>query len=174
MRRIIIWLIALSMCAVLSCTKNDDEPANGMYVDLGLTSGTKWKTLNEVNTANAESSYFSYFEAADQFGDKLPTLEQWIELFNECSWTWTGMGCKVVGSNGNSITLPAMGMRHSDNTSELQVGWAGCYWFYTTSIDSLNMPAFHFYENSNPAGVGSSISRLYTSFYRRSVRLVQD
>ena len=108
--------------------------------DLGLPSGTLWKNANE----GGDSTLYTYDEAVSMFGEKLPTLEQLEELDNECTWTWTGHGYKVTGSNGNSIYLPAAGYRYCDG----DVGYVGAYGYYwsSTPIDSEN--AQHLYFNS--------------------------
>lgn len=128
------------------------------YVDLGLSSGTKWKSANE-------KGFYSYDLAIRNFGSSLPTQEQWMELKNECEWTWTGMGYKVVGSNGNHISLPVVGSRHC-NGNVLNVGSYGDYWS-STPIDSDDAWYLHF-----------SSGRVYMSnlnrCYGQSVRLVQD
>ena len=54
------------------------------YVDLGLPSGTLWKSKNE------KGMYYTYGEAVRQFGDQLPTREQFAELKAFCSWTQQG------------------------------------------------------------------------------------
>lgn len=72
------------------------------YVDLGLPSKTKWATTNV-------EGYFTYEQALNRFGDKLPNKEQCDELSDYCEWNWTGRGYKVVGPNGRSIFLPAAG-----------------------------------------------------------------
>ena len=77
------------------------------YTDLGLPSGTIWKNFNATG-------FYTYDEAVSQFGNRLPTKEQWEELKAECQWTWTGSGYKVKGPNGNSIELPAEGIRACD------------------------------------------------------------
>ena len=82
------------------------------YVDLGLPSGTLWKSKNEKNL------YYTYEEAVSQFGDKLPSREQFAELQAYCTWTWNGKGFVVKGDNGNSIILQATGKNGS-------YGW---YW----------------------------------------------
>ena len=61
-------LMALSICAVFSCTDKDNE-APSSYVDLGLSSGTKWKTSNEANAADVEYGFFTYDEAVAQCED---------------------------------------------------------------------------------------------------------
>ena len=77
--------VALLSAGMSSCKEDEEEqkgntPDNGDYVDLGLSSGTKWKTTNEENSANAEHDYFTYDEAMSRFGDKLPSKDQCIEL----------------------------------------------------------------------------------------------
>lgn len=128
-------LMALTTCTVFSCSDKDNESSgvgesSGAYVDLGLSSGTLWKTSNEENASDAEYAFFTYDEAVSQFGDKLPSREQWMELVNECDWTWTGMGYKVFGPNGKSISLPAAGYRNCSGSVN-NVGSYGYYWSST-------------------------------------------
>ena len=94
------------------------------YVDLGLPSGTLWKSKNE------KGMYYTYDEAVSQFGDKLPTREQFAELQAFCTWTWNGKGYVVKGDNGNSIILPAAGRRNC-NGDVRYVGTYGGYWSST-------------------------------------------
>ena len=93
------------------------------YVDLGLPSGTLWKRQNE-------SGFYTYEEALNRFGNKLPERHHFVELINECTWIWMGdYGYKVVGPNGNSITLPAAGFRNRGDV--YHVGTDGRYWSST-------------------------------------------
>ena len=68
------------------------------YTDLGLPSGTKWKNFNATG-------FYTYDEAVSQFGNRLPTKQQWEELKAECQWSWNGRNCDgsvyYVGSDGN-------------------------------------------------------------------------
>ncbi len=91
------------------------------YVDLGLPSGTLWKSKNE------KGMYYTYDEAVSQFGDKLPTREQFAELQAFCTWTWNGKGYVVKGDNGNSIVLQAAGYRECGGNVS-RVGEYGAYW----------------------------------------------
>ena len=111
---LVMCLTALTMQAQL---KNE-------YVDLGLPSGTKWKTKNEAG------GFYDWESAKKKFGDNLPTNEQWQELKEYCEWTWTGKGFKVIGDNGNSITLPAEGYSHF-RRGVIRVGSEGRYWSST-------------------------------------------
>lgn len=171
-------LMALAFCALVGCSKEKNEAngnggsagtnnggATGEYVDLGLTSGTKWKASNEVNEADAEYDFFTYDEAMDRFGNSLPTKEQCEELIDECQWTWTGSGYDVTGPNGNSISLPAAGYRYCDGSVN-RVGSGGYYWSSTPdgSDDAWNL-------NFNSSSVDMSNNGRCRG---RSVRLVQD
>lgn len=129
------------------------------YVDLGLPSGTLWKSKNE------KGMYYTYDEAVSQFGDKLPTREQFAELQAFCTWTWNGKGYVVKGDNGNSIVLQAVGYRDCDGGVD-RVGTYGYYWS-STPYDSGYMWDLRF--RSGDVGMSSSYDRCYG----RSVRLVQ-
>ena len=94
------------------------------YVDLGLPSGTLWKSKNE------KGMYYTYDEAVSQFGDNLPSREQFEELIAFCTWEWNGKGYVVKGDNGNSIVLPAAGARDCSGDVHY-VGTQGLYWSST-------------------------------------------
>lgn len=106
-----------------SSSSSSQVPAG--YTNLGLPSGTIWKNINATG-------FYTYDEAVSQFGDRLPTKEQWDELKSECQWSWTGSGYKVTGPNGNSIGLPAAGF--CDRFGNVyKVGSDGDYWSSTPS-----------------------------------------
>ena len=159
----ILYVITAALCLV-ACENNTPE-GGSTYVDLGLSSGTKWKTANEQKPQDQENGFYTYDEAVDSFGINLPTKEQWEELVNECTWTWTGMGYKVIGSNGNSITLPAAGSRDCSGSVGF-VGRGGFYWSSTPDGSECAW-SLHFYSDE----VGT-----YLNYYRcggLSVRLVR-
>ena len=73
-----------------------------------------------------------YDVARAQWGGswRLPTMAEFEELVDRCTWTWTTYngvnGYKVTGPNGNSIFLPAAGRR---NGTEFNFrGSGGLYW----------------------------------------------
>ena len=139
---------------------------SAVYVDLGLPSGTKWKSQNEGG-----QDFYTYKEAIAQFGDKLPTKEQLEELKNLCRWQWIGSRYKVIGPNGNFITLPAAGGHNCDDWEE-GGGWeediciAGRYWSSTPS-GSDEAWRLYFYSGGVYVDSEDRCSGL-------SVRLVQD
>ena len=131
---------------------------NSVWVDLGLPSGTLWKSTNE------KGFYYTYDEAVSQFGDNLPSREHFEELIAFCTWEWNGKGYVVTGDNGNSIILHAAGYRDCDGVVG-NVGTRGLYWSSTP-----NDSDYAWYLGFNSDGVG-----MY--YYYRcgglSVRLVQ-
>ena len=98
------------------------------YVDLGLPSGLKWATCNASSEfispdTNDEAfddigTYMLYDmipESCKYWGGswRLPTKDEMQELIDNCTWSWITQngikGYKVIGTNGNSIFLPAAG-----------------------------------------------------------------
>ena len=110
--------------------------------------------------------YYTFDEAIEGFGGKIPSKEQWEELIEECKWTWVKgknaekTGYKVTGPNGKSIFLPAVG--YSDDTDVMGVGTVGYYWSSTFYLGNY---AFRMYFS------GGSSDILYGG---RSVRLVKN
>jgi hypothetical protein len=74
---------------------------------------------------------------------RMPTEEELGELNRECTWEWiikNGInGYKVTGSNGNSIFLPAAGLRR--NSDLAVVGITGVYW--SSSLYDSDTPCAH-------------------------------
>ena len=118
-----------------------EEKDTSAYVDLGLPSGTLWATCNvgannpweygcyfawgEIKPKNEYSEHTytycdnpetlppSYDAATQNWGSDwcMPTMQQYQELIDNCTWTWTSLsgknGYEIMGENGNSIFLPA-------------------------------------------------------------------
>ena len=89
----------------------------GQYIDMGLPSGTKWKSQSETNS-------YTYAYAIRYFDGFLPTSGQFQELIDNCTWKWTGKGYKVIGRNGNIIYLSA-------KTEGKDVDIMGAFWSTT-------------------------------------------
>ena len=101
------------------------------YVDLGLPSGTKWKSQNE-------EGYYTFEQATSTFENTLPTAEQWVELKDVCTWNWaeTKDGFHIVGPNGNAIFLPITGYRNCEGEM-CKEKWEGDYW--SSTLDDLGL-----------------------------------
>ena len=89
------------------------------YSLYALTDGrTNLESSDDAATANWGSNWC------------MPTQEQFQELIDNCTWTWTTRngknGYEVKGKNGNSIFLPAAGYR--SETSIEDVDFSGYYW----------------------------------------------
>lgn len=86
------------------------------YVDLGLPSRTLWSTDYEKDD-NDIMLYLPY-ERADYL--KIPTAEQWKELYSCCRWepTYYNHGrlslVKCIGPNGNIIQFTKTGRKNAD------------------------------------------------------------
>ena len=100
---------------------------------------------------------------------RMPTKEEWQELYDNTTMTWTTQngvnGRLFTASNGNSLFLPAAGYRGS--SSLYGAGSYGYYWsssLYTDDPDG----AWNFYFGSVDYGVGSS-----TRYFGHSVRPVR-
>lgn len=119
---------------IAECRNKINTPVNESryvpsgYVDLGLPSGTLWKSSNE-------SGYYSYQEAVNKYGTQLPSKGQFEELINNCLWKWTGAGYKITGTNGNTLYLPAAGYRLKNKKDIQGVGEIGAYWSSSTYFD---------------------------------------
>ncbi len=173
-------------------TKNDTKEA----VDLGLS--VKWATCNVGATKPEEyGNYYAWGEvspktnydestytfsgrpdvlsatndaASQNWGDnwRMPTIDEWQELIDNCTWTWTTKkgvnGFKVKATNGNSIFLPAAGFRGIGGLN--YAGLGGYYWSSSLSTD----------DPSNAQGVylgsGNHYTHHHYRFCGRSVRPV--
>ena len=107
------------------------------YVDLGLPSGTLWRTTNEPNPADT-NDFYTYDEAVAAFGNKLPDKLQINELIVNCQWAFDEGNHTVIatGPNGNTLVLPLMGKRSCDGNVK-GVGINACYWSTTAKDDEL-------------------------------------
>lgn len=139
---------------------NDSTINHIEYVDLGLPSGTKWKTANE-------DGFYNYQEAIHKFGTKLPNIEQIDELIRKCDWYWDSIekGCWAEGINGESVFFPVTGDIKCDGTYQLN-GIGGYLWCLTSDVADS---AYYFYYNSEQVGFGYGVQCI-----GMSIRLVQN
>ena len=138
------------------------------FVDLGLSSGTKWSTSNV-------KVFHKFEDANDLFGYKMPSKAQWRELISECEWTWVkgkNAGYRVTGPNGRSIFLPAAGYRDCYGDVH-DVGEGGGYW---SGTEYKHYTLFNDYEGGYLLQFDSSEVEVVWGEYckGRSVRLVQN
>lgn len=115
MKKIFIFLLVIFGSVVAYAQK---------YVDLGLKSGTLWKSGKEYG-------YYTFDEAVQKYGAHLPRKSQMEELVKSCEWIWTGDGYYVEGPNGNRIFLSADGYTSCDDGKMYDGGLSGFYWSST-------------------------------------------
>ena len=154
------------------------------YVDLGLPSGLLWATCNVgADTPEAYGDYFAWGEttpkdiyteetytysentsilppehdaATANWGDgwRMPTREEFEELYNNTTVTWTQQGGVngrlFTASNGNSLFLPAAGHRFMGGLWALSL--EGRYWSCSLSNPTV---AWFFDFNSGFYGISS-------------------
>lgn len=150
MKRIVLTVL----CAAWICALNAAEPAQpAEYVDLGLPSGTLWKS-------SVEEGLFTHEQAVSQFGEQLPTKEQWTELKDSCQWKWNAKGYTVIGKNGDSIVLPAAGYRTCEGEFK-SVDVYGGYWSSSLYGSSTSRAWNLFFEADRISGdySGSCLGR---------------
>ena len=85
--------------------------------------------------------------ATQNWGGKwrMPTVEEWQELKDNCTWTWTTLngvnGYEVKATNGNFIFLPAAGYRYDKRQTS---SFCGIYW-------SSSLYVIHIFGSPNEA-----------------------
>ena len=101
---------------------------------------------------------------------RMPTKEEWQELFNNTTVTWTTQngvnGRLFTASNGNSLFLPAAGCR--DDSSLYNAGSYGVYWSSSLNTGSPSS-AWSFDFNSDDCGMSN-----YYRYCGQSVRPVRS
>lgn len=121
------------------CNVGASSPSDyGDYFAWGETSSKITYDKENSKTYNKAmediSGNTSYDAARANWGNSwcLPTKADFVELLNECSWTWIQSdghnGYLVKGPNGKSIFLPAAGHR---NGATYEDGTYGNYWSST-------------------------------------------
>ena len=118
MKKLIIILALGLMCLQISAQESINEQE---YVDLGLPSGTLWKSSNE-------KYYYTPDGAVQEFGMNLPKKEHYQELIDYCKWEYQDGGYVVVGPNGNKILLPLTGCL-DENGTVIYYGEFGTHYF---------------------------------------------
>jgi len=99
----------------------------------------------------------------------LPTEKQFRELIDSCQWDWNEgkKGYDVIGINGNSIFLPALGYKWKDEIEVRNGGSRGFYWSSTEKSSSNS-----YYLRFSSGGLSTTYDS--KSVYYFSVRLVKE
>lgn len=183
MKKSFLFLLTVMIIGFLSSCEDKNTPYSGgggnggnssseaTFVDLGLPSGTLWKSINESNK-NDDSGLYTFDEAVAAFGTRLPNKTQCQELLDMCTWTWENGTCKITGPNKKSITLPAAGFIEEDDKGVNKSAGEEAYYWTSESYDNENAWAF-VYETSSEKGISDKGIDWTEKSLRAAVRLVQ-
>ena len=97
---------------------------------------------------------------------RMPTKEEFMELFNNTTVTWTGNGERFTSSNGNSIFLPAAGF--FNYSSHLYTGSKGFYW--SSSLDNTGSTGGSKFQFDSYGAYGMTRNDRYYGLSVRPVR----
>lgn len=105
---------------------------------------------------------------------RIPTREEFQELYNECTWEWTTVngtnGYMVIGPNGQGIFLPAAGyIKGTEVTGEYTSGY---YW--SATLESNGPEDAYMLRFSEPSFLSNNINTNYDyyRYYGRTIRPV--
>lgn len=98
-----------------------ETKAKDLYSWSNYKYGTSADNLTKYNEKDTLSTLTADDDAATaNLGSqwRTPTVEEWTALKDSCEWIWSLQndvaGYLVIGQNGNSIFLPAAGMKYDD------------------------------------------------------------
>ena len=120
---------------------------NSNYGYIGFTDNlTTLQPEDEAATANWGADW------------RMPTKEEWQELYNNTTCTWTTQngvnGRLFTASNGNTLFLPAAGYRFGSSLDE--TGLYGYYWSSSLYTDHPDIAwGFDFFSGSQYMNIGS-------------------
>lgn len=141
MKKIVLTIL----CAAWICGLYAGENKSAEYVDLGLPSGTLWKST-------IEEGLFALEQAVEQFNsEQIPTIEQWIELKDSCQWKWNGNGYTVIGMNGDSIAFPVTGYKSCEGVVNMDSKY-GAYWSSSYFGNGASRAWTLFFDPNNVSG----------------------
>ena len=152
--------------------KNDYSWATYRWCNGYAASLTKYNTKTGYGTVDRKTTLELSDDAAHaNWGGKwrMPTKAEFDELESNCTWSWTTQGgtegYKVTSKkNGNSIFLPAAGLRRGSSADG--VGSNGNYWSSSLYTDLPYSAWFMFLDS------GDHSMYSFYRYYGRSVRPV--
>lgn len=106
----------------------------------------KWGDLDNITKYNFADGLTALKPEDDpataEFGEgwRMPTAEEWYELYSKGHWQWneSKKGYTVLGDNMKGIFLPAAGVKPFEQSEYNQPGVIGAYWTLTRGGDNPN------------------------------------
>lgn len=137
--------VTLPIRPVANARPESNDPVIPETVDLGLPSGRLWANINYgAKTEDDYGTYLAWTEidtVSSTLGEDwiVPSQADFEELYNNCTFTWgysnnNVYGCVIQGKNGNSLFLPAAGLKRKGKES-YAVG-ENLYYWTSTEYDS--------------------------------------
>ena len=144
-----------------------------------------WGELNVKDSYNSDNCTTYGVKINDVAGDslydvaraewgatwRLPTEAEFIELIQKCEFVWTSInnkyGYNVIGTNGNSIFLPAAGYQGKEEL--YYTGENGHYWSSTPNKKNHNYAQYFFFNEK-----GSKSTNWELKSLGQSVRPVSE
>jgi len=147
----------------------ETEEKDNYFSSNSLTYGLSTSELQSRGIIDADRNLTSSYDvAATKWGGdwRMPTLAEIQELRDKCTWKWTTQngvnGRKVTGPNGNTIFLPATGIRSGvDFFSDGAIGW---YWSATLRDDfafNFRFGSDYYYQDVNTRYEGFTVRPVY-------------
>lgn len=154
-------------------TKSDYDWDTYKWCNGSKNTLTKYCTKSSYGTVDNRTVLEMSDDAAraNWGGDwRMPTTDDWQELYDNCTWTWMSDGdvggYRVTGSNGHSLFLPAAGNRNG--TSLYGAGSFGIYW--SSSLNTVSpYYAYYLYFYSGNVSPQSHLNR-FNGFTVRPVQ----
>lgn len=173
---VVLVLVACGIATFIILYARGSSESTIDYVDLGLPSGTLWKS-------KMEPELYSWWEAKREFGEKLPKGVQMDELLTYCTQKEVVenniRALKLTGPNGNHIVVFPMGYEaqsyiNKNGTRIRQKGetWgiSHCGFFLTSSEVGANVGGM---EIDDKNGLVAKYSTIEACNYKCSVLLVK-
>lgn len=143
-------------CSVRWATTNvgaDNEFDDGIYCSWGDATGTNTSGDSDYNRyVNEIAGNPEYDIATNKINDRwqIPTQEQWQELIDKCTWTYTYDGLRgvygytITAQNGNTIYLPMYDYQSWSSMSSDNSNTYGYYWTATPAYND-SQEAYNLY-----------------------------
>ena len=140
-----------------TCNIGADKPED--YGDYFAWGEAETKSVyNKDNSATYGKTSYTFLDAASaQWGSswRMPTKDEFQELIDNCTWQWTTVGghngyMVTSKKNGNSIFLPAAGIRCGSQLNDVEWGY---YWF-SSPFEDNNISAYRLDFSSGDRRVG--------------------
>ncbi len=121
--------------------KGNTIVSDDKFVDLGLSSGTRWaKKCERAGFYTFKEAIFSSYMAYGEDAIKewmIPTKDLWEELLEECTWEWRNNCYWVKGPNGNGIYLYDFKLIHDYSGQHKPNDSGGHFWTSEPFNDEL-------------------------------------